>query len=375
MEGPKVLHLIDSGGLYGAEKVLLALLEELKHSPFSCILGCIQESPDAPPEIAVRARQAGIPTVPFPMKRGFNLRGIRKITAFVRENGVNIVHNHGYKPNLFMAAVPREFKTLSTAHLRARHTALKGRLYEWLDARALRRMDRVAAVSGAVAEDLARAGVPRDKIKLVRNGIPAILPSARNPSGIRERFGIPAGGFVIGAVGRLAKQKGHEYLLKAMASLPPGIRESHLVIAGEGPLRDSLERQIEELGLRRRVRLAGYIREMDEFLSMIDLYVLPSLFEGLPMSLLEAMQAGKPVVAAAVDGVPEVIASGEEGLLVPPGDIPSLAEAIGSLIRDSRKRERMALAGKKAVADRFSSRGMAEQYAVLYRELMESGRP
>ena len=208
----KVLHLIDSSGMYGAEKVVIALLRELQQSKFPSILGCICDNKNNFPQVGRTAEELGILVEYFPMKRGFSLSGLRHIMEFVRQSDISIIHSHGYKPNILLSLAPRtHFKVVSTVHGWSKSSMdLKGRLYEYLDSLALRRTDKVVAVSQAVQEDLTRKGVPSSKILLIYNGIQHSQAQVdMNVASLRQELGLRTDAFVIGAVGRLSPVKGH----------------------------------------------------------------------------------------------------------------------------------------------------------------------
>lgn len=371
----RVLHLIDSAGMYGAERVILTLLGEMKRSAFPGILGCIREKDTDMPEIAEEALAAGIPVEFFTMSRGISIQGLRQISRFARRNNIPVVHCHGYKPNIYMSLLPRKgVRVLSTVHGWAKQTAgLKGKIYEWLDAISLQRMDRVVAVSQAVANDLRDRGIKGDTVEIIYNGIQ--LPDAPeyNGSEIRQQFGLTEKMFVIGAVGRLVPVKGHKYLIKAMATVVKEIPDCKLLIAGEGPLRDELISCIKEHGLDAYVSLVGFQKPIARFLSMLDLFVMPSLSEGLPFALLEAIVAETPVVASRCGGIPEVITSDKQGGLVLPGDSVALAYAILELWCNADLRKATAKKAMEQAVCNFTSKVMGESYLCAYQKLVERG--
>lgn len=364
-----VLHLIDSAGMYGAEKVVLTLLEELRDSPFPGILGCICENDAEPPLIAKKAEAAGIPVKYFIMKRGLDFSGVRDVLNFIQNHGIRLVHSHGYKPNILLGVIPgKKFKVISTVHGWAKQTAgMKGRLYEFLDAIALKRMDRVIAVSRAVQGDLIGHGLKARKISLVYNGIKIGIPkSSWDAASTRLKFGLPTDAFIIGAVGRLATVKGHSYLIEAMPSILNEIKTCRLIIAGDGPLRGELETLISKLGLSETVKLVGHVDDINGFMAAIDLFVLPSLSEGLPIALLEAMASEKPVLASSVGGISEVITDSSEGILISPCDPKAISNAVRRLFQDGNQRKTLGHNSKKIVEEKFSSPNMAGQYAAIY---------
>jgi len=369
---PKVLHLIDSAGMYGAEKVILTLLEELKDSNFQGVLGCIRENDAEVPQIGKEAQSLGIPVKYFTMRRGFNPFGLQGILRFIRDKDICIVHSHGYKPDIFLGVLSkRKFKVVSTVHGWAKNSVgIKGRIYEFIDSMALKRIDRVVAVSNAVSNDLVKRGLKKEKITTIYNGLKICdNPITYDNSRIRPKCGLSNDSFVIGTVGRLTKIKGHYYLIKAMPFILKEITNCQLVIAGDGPLKEDLKNLIEELNLTPNIKIIGYIQDIDQFLSMINLFILPSISEGLPISLLEAMALGKPALCSAVGGIPEVITSLNYGILFPPADHISIADAVKNIFKDQERMNEIAVAGSRLIKEKFSSTIMAKQYSMLYSNL------
>jgi glycosyltransferase involved in cell wall biosynthesis len=221
-------------------------------------------------------------------------------------------------------------------------------------------INRYIAVSQAVAGVLCQGfQIPCRKIRVVHNGV-RIAASNRAPC-IRK---YP----VVLMTGRLSKEKGHEYLLQAAALVP------HLTVelAGEGPERPSLEAKARELGIEDRVSFLGYREDVADLLANCDVFVLPSLTEGLPVSVLEAMAASRPVIASEVGGNKEVVVHGETGLLVPPRDAAALADALRRTVCDPAVARQFGVAGKARVEREFSDDVMVRQVSQIYDELLGS---
>ncbi len=374
MADSRILHLIDSAGMYGAERVVISLLAELRTSRFPGVLGCIREVEGQIPPIAEEAERCGVEVAFFTMGRGFSRHGLRQIAAFSAKHRIRVIHSHGYKPNIMLCVGrPRGTRVLSTVHGWAKHTAsLKGRLYEYADAVALRRLDMVVAVSRAVERDLASRGVAERRVTVIHNGIACPADrGATEPVDLRGKIGLPKTAFVIGAVGRLVAVKGYEYLIDAMQEVGRVIPESHLVIAGEGPLLDPLRGRVERHGLAQRVTFAGYQSEIRRFLAMLDVFVMPSLSEGLPMALLEALCCGKAAIGTSVGGIPEVISNRENGILIPPSDSRSIAKGIVEIHGDEAFKALLSHRGRESVEKDFSSDAMARKYSSLYHGMLD----
>jgi glycosyltransferase involved in cell wall biosynthesis len=237
---------------------------------------------------------------------------------------------------------------------------------------AARLIDRFCCVSAEIAAAAGRWWtVPRGKLEVVPNGITTDPPADLKPPGaVRESLGIPADAAVVGTVGRLAEVKRQDILIRALRLLAADRPAARLVIVGDGPERPKLDALAAGLGLADRVRFAGYQPRPDEYLRAMDVFSLTSRSEGFPVSLLEAWRAGAAVAAAAVGGIPAVVADGADGLLFPPGDPAAAAAAIGRLLDDPALRGRLARAGRATLADRYSLDRMAAEYERRYRELI-----
>ncbi len=190
----------------------------------------------------------------------------------------------------------------------------------------------------------------------------------------RKELGIPADSLVIGYVGWLIPIKGVTYLVSAMAKVAEKYPKSLLVLVGKGDDKGEeevhLRKQVENLGLADKVHFLGWRSDVDEIMGCFDIFVLPSLNEGMGRVLVEAMAAGLPIVASRVGGIPDLVKDGKNGLLVPPADAPALAKAISDLLKDKEKRNRMGEAGKKMCRP-YSAEAMVEQIDDLYKELLK----
>lgn len=218
------------------------------------------------------------------------------------------------------------------------------------------------AASTKTRQNAIKEGVRPDRVEVVFNGIPPFEPNWTSRNKIRQELGLYEDDLFLLSVGRLVFEKGHEFLIEAMASV---VRSGQNVIAGicgAGPLRDQLEKQIRRHALEKYVKLLGQWEDVSELLSAADIFVLPSRWEGLPMALLEAMMAGLPVIATRVEGVEEVVEDGVHGILVPLEDPAALAKAILQLSGDQEARARMGLAASLRIAREYTTDRMCENY-------------
>jgi glycosyltransferase involved in cell wall biosynthesis len=220
----------------------------------------------------------------------------------------------------------------------------------------------IVAVSSQVCKDLVAAGLDARKIVVIPNGVNSSAPSEPTRAKVQDEFEADRGKVVLLSIGRLVYQKAHSVLIDAMQIVRAKATNVVLYIAGEGQLREPLEAQILEAGLGEYAHLLGNRIDIPELFTLTDIFVLPSRWEGLPMALLEAMDAGLPVVATKVEGVDEVVENDIQGLLVPPEDAPALAQAILQLVKDRALRKKMGALARKRVQAHYTTDVMCQQY-------------
>jgi glycosyltransferase involved in cell wall biosynthesis len=214
-------------------------------------------------------------------------------------------------------------------------------------------------------------GPLRGKITVICNGVDVKrYERAVDKAALRGQLGLEVGAYLIAVVATLKEQKGHRYLVEAMASIVPRHPEVHVLVIGDGDLRAPLEAQVESLGLGEHIHFLGSRDDVPTLLAGSDLFVLPSLWEGLPMALLEAMAAGLPIVATEVSGTVQVMISNETGVLVPPGNTQRLVEAIERLLAEPAQARAMGVAANRLVSEKFSARKQAAEHVALYRRLL-----
>ena len=233
------------------------------------------------------------------------------------------------------------------------------------------RTDAVVTSAEAVKEYYVRQiGADRDKVNVIYNAVDwSQLDATKTRSELRAELGIPADAPLAGIIARLTEQKAHRILFEALAQTP-ALATVHLMVVGDGELRDDLRQRCEALGLQSRVHFAGARRDLGNVLAAIDVFVMPSLWEGLPLSLVLAMGAGLPVVATAVAGIPEVIVNGERGLLVKPGDVAGLGAALARVCGDRSEGMRLGGNARTFVRPRFGVDGYVQSVTALYDRLL-----
>jgi glycosyltransferase involved in cell wall biosynthesis len=312
----------------------------------------------------------GVDVEVVPLRHRYDMAAVRKIQALFRRHGVDMVHVHGYKATVLAGWAARRagLRTVKTEHgaLEPRRgwPALKMRLNLWADRWATRGcVDRVVYVT----EDLRRrAPRPiRETGVVIHNGL-AALPDPE--PGRPEELQRP--GFKLGIIGRLSPVKGHRILFQALnkARARPDLR---VFVIGEGPLERELRQEARALGIDGQVSFLGFRSDARRYMAHLDAFVMPSLHEGLPYTLLEAMALRVPVVASAAGGLKEVLTHGQTALLCRPGDPTDLASQIDALVLDPGLRDRLAANGSRLVHESFGITHMADQYIGIYKELAE----
>jgi len=371
------LQLISSSGFYGAERVLVELAAYLRTRDWTSHIGIFTDPARAGHDLLEMAREHGLSTVEFSSARKIDLGTTRQIREYCSKHHIDIVHSHGYKPNLHLALrrLPDFTRKVATCHNWLSHT-LKLRLYEWLDKRVLRSFDHVVAVSPPLHDQLVGSGLHSGRVSVIRNGIAPVdadgaLENAAEQ--LRRELGLTVESRMILFIGRLAVEKRIDLLLQALASGPLVDVDYKLVLVGEGDLRAELENQASELGIGDRVVFTGYRRDIPKLLKAADVFVLCSDDEGLPVVMLEAMSARVPVVSPAVGAIPGVIEDGMHGRLIPPDNAPALAGAIRDVFENPVSTGRMVGAACRKYEEDLSREAMGIQYLELYMNLLEPG--
>lgn len=367
MNRVKVLQLISSGGYYGAENMLLNLCASQKDTGCqnSLVLFYNVHAPNV--EFYERARRYGLSVRMVHCRGRADWRAVRQIEECIQEDGIELLHTHGYKADLYgYIAARRSGKPIvATCHNWLGGTAALG-IYNHLDRMVLKKFNALAAVSDSVAQRLLDSGAPAKKIRTIANGI--------DVQAFKRGYPLPAlnsdGSKVIGMVARLDLQKGFEYLLRAARDLCVAFPALKVVIVGDGPDRKPIEDMITRFGLLSNVILVGQHSDMPGIYAALDVFVLPSLNEGLPMTILEAMAASKPVIATRVGAIPSVIKDGETGLLLEPGDAHGLRSAVARLLSQPDLCRRIGAAAYNWVSRNYTSEAMALKYRQMYDEVL-----
>jgi len=365
----RVLQLISSGGYYGAENMLLNLVSHDARAIADNVLAVFDNRHQQNLDLYHRALKKGVNAELISCQGRADRRAVREIRRLVRARGIDVMHTHGYKADIygFVAARSEGTPLVATCHnWLAGGAALA--TYNFLDRMALKQFDTVCAVSPPIAEKLLSLGLRRERVTVIPNGIDvhAFDPGSRAGGEAAQADAKQ----VLGIVARLDLQKGFDYLLRAVASLRGVFPALRLLIVGEGPDRTAIEEMVRRYDLGEVVTLAGQQTDMPAVYAGIDIFVLPSLNEGLPMTLLEAMAAGKPVVASRVGAISTVIKDQETGLLIAAADEAALTQALRRLLADPELRLRLGRNARAHVEQNFTTAAMVQKYRTVYEEVL-----
>jgi glycosyltransferase involved in cell wall biosynthesis len=295
------------------------------------------------------------------------LQGLWRLWKLLRREKFDVIETFTHDSN--MLALPFAWMARVPVRIATHHGIVAGiprwreKIHAWMINNNI--ATRIVAVSGMTRQKLLDEGIQPGRIVVIQNGITPMVLEGVNRSEVRKKAGMGADDPFLLAVGRLVYSKAHRVLIAAMPAVLKKFPNAKVGICGDGVLRAELEAQIQALGLSDSVKLLGQSDNVTEYLASADVFVMPSLWEGLPIALLEAMSAGLPVIATKVEGVEEVIVEGEHGLLVPIENTDALADAILQLLADPQLRRNMGTAAKEKVLDLYTADRMCEQYLAL----------
>ncbi|MEQ9620234.1 MAG: glycosyltransferase [Deltaproteobacteria bacterium] len=363
----RVVHYIDSQGFGGAELILFNLLCGLDPKRWESVLVYHSHPGIAPFIEKVNELDIEIISLP-PIKRWTNISRMLELIRKLRVLNATVFHAQmpwylSCSFGVLCAFLARVPAIVATQHLYIEISP--NRLYI-LQKLVSMIVDRYIAVSDGVAGKLSRLIFSPNKIRVVKNGISVEDFHSTRSNTLRDLLKKNKHMPIVLTVARLDKQKGHEYLLEAASMVPDAV----FVLVGDGPERERLETYVNETSLDDRVVFLGHRQDIREILSGCDLFVLPSLYEGLPLSILEAMAAGRPVIASDINGTDEIIIDGKTGILVPPADPRAIAEAIRRILSDPSLARNLADSGKKRAHSEFSSKKMVEGVTRVYDDII-----
>lgn len=362
-----VLHLINGEHYSGAERVQDLLALRLPEQGFEVGFVCLK-----PDRFPAMRQSRNVPLVPLAMRGRWDVRSVARLVRLIRREGYGLVHTHTPRTALIGGLAAALARVPLIHHLHSPTTAdsthrLRNRINAVIERASLWRAARVIAVSHSLGDYARRQRIAAEKISVVPNGVPAVPWVSRRT---------PAGEWTLGTVALFRPRKGMEVLLEALALLrTEGLPVRLRAVGGfeTGDYERDIREQALGLGLEPFIDWTGFTTNVAEELARMDLFVLPSLFgEGLPMVVLEAMTSGVPVVATRVEGIPEAIRDGIDGIIAEPRNAADLARQIARVVRGEVDWQELRCSARQRHADLFSDGSMAAGVADVYREVLAS---
>jgi len=317
-------------------------------------------------ELLRRAHREGLPAEGLPLRGEWDLWSALRLARIARREGVSVLHAHSsHAQALALLARALGWRGPVVATRRVDFVPRPHPLNRWK----YHGVSRLVVISRAVRDIMLGFGLPPDKIRVVPSGVePAPAPPGAGAR-FRESVGVSAGEKLVGNVAHLADHKGQRYLIDAVGPVVERVPGARFVIVGTGELEAPLKARAADLGLGDRVVFAGFREDVPAVLEGLDVFVMSSHLEGLGTSVMDALLAGKPVVATRAGGIPDIIEDGVHGVLVPPRDPAALAEAIVRVLENPGWAEGLARAGRDRVLREFSVEAMVRGCLRVYREL------
>ncbi|MCR4429030.1 MAG: glycosyltransferase family 4 protein [Caldiserica bacterium] len=369
----KILQVIGGGEIAGSKHQFLELcLEQLKRGHEIAIV-CFIEG-----ELSEDARKMGIPITVLPMANIADWRVIPLLQKRIREGGYQIVHTHGVRANFIGRIAARRtgahiITTIYSFPKEDYKNILKRTFYPPIDRLTVKFAERLIVVSHGLKERLIQVRyAPEEKLRVVHCSLDLEKTKpTKTRAQMREELGIPDNAPSCGMLARLVHVKNPFLLLEVAQKVNEEIPEAMFFFVGDGPYLNDLQRETLKRGLQRTVKFTGFRKDPLDVVEALDVIVLTSLSEGLPVTLLEAMALKKPVVATRVGGVPEVVKDGVTGFLVPSGDSQGFSRVLISLFKNHDLMREMGERGRKWVEENFSLSTMAEKTDKVYFEVLE----
>ncbi len=361
----QVVHSLDVGGM---ERVALHLATHLDREKWRPLIVCLTTTGD----FATLADQAGIEVVAMNKQPGVDLLLPFRLAKLFRDRDISIIHAHNSGPwfsGALASLVGGRVKVVVTDHSRSYPIKMRLRLVEW----ALHHLVSLVSVSHANKEDLVKnLWIPAEKIRVIQNGVAPVVPASDEKcKALRHELGLRDEDFVFLFVARFEKQKGLPILLQAARLLKDQHPEMRIVLLGKGSLESELLELIRSDELEKNVIVAGFRLDVSDFYRLGHCLVMSSFWEGLPMSVLEAISAGLPVVTTDVGDLKSAVTEGENGFIVEPGDPSALADAMARVIElPQEDRQKQCRASRRIFDEHFHVDVMVKQYEAIYEDIL-----
>lgn len=360
----RVMHVEMGRHLYGGAQQVVHLVTGLAERGIESILVCSEAS-----EISYALASQALRVHQLPIRGELDWTLARSVARLARQEQPDLIHLHSRRGADFFGGLGARWGGWPVVLSRRVDTAEA----RWAVPLKYRLFDRVIAISQCIERVLVDCGVPKHKVRCVQSGIdlaPFTKPADRN--WVASEFGLNPADPLVGMVAQFIPRKGHHVLLSAVKRLLSRHPRLRVVLFGQGPREAAFRERIAALELGEHVRLAGFRRDLDRIVPALDMVVHPALAEGLGVALLQASAAGVPIVGTHAGGIPEIVRHEENGLLVKPGDVGALAEAMHRLLSSDDLRRQMGQRGRELASNTFSLDRMVEGNLAVYRELLSA---
>ena len=372
----KILHFIESGGLYGAENVILNLSKEMiEDGQYEPVVGCIVYCKNEESELFDKAQSLNIKAIRIVINNKRFPLDILLAAFQLKRRKISLIHSHGYKPSIvgFIIRLLSGIPVIATCHLWfwRSDSPWKFKIMTKLEIFLYRFYPKVVTVSKLIKDYLIASGVYDGKIEIINNGIEIINHTCNdyNCYLLKQELKLKEDVPIVLNLGRLSEQKAQYTIILAAKALKERGRKIYFLIAGEGELSKYLKDQINKNSVNDEVKLLGFRDNVDDLLQLADIFLLPSLDEGLPICLLEAMANCKPIITTPVGAIPNVIKDGHHGIFVQVKDITAIVKAVEILCDDFELRQRIAYNGYIKIKKEFGSEIMFKKYKRIYNNI------
>lgn len=373
MNKTRILLMIDDASLGGGQMHVLLLAKYLSQSKFEVSIATEPQG-----WLVDSANALKIPLYPINISNKITWQAFKEVQQLLKTKKFDIIHTHGgtagFWGRLLSKIFSKSSKIIHTYHglHYLNNTSLKSKIFQIIDQILLSITHQTICVCHAdYTSGLKAKVVSSNSSTIIYNGIEIdkfteVLDKEKS----QKIFNIDNEKFIFGNVARLHQQKGHQILLQAFAKIVKYNNNAHLLIIGDGELKDELTSLTENLGISHKVNFMGKRSDICEFLAAIDVFVLPSLWEGQPIALLEALAMGKPSITTAVNGIPEIINHQVNGYLVNPNDVDNLYQGMMLVMSDQKLCEQLSNNGKITISDKFSAQNMGDKIGEIYAKLL-----
>ena len=360
----------------GPDKTVLLIAEKADPEKFRHVLMYMRGAYDKDFQIGHWARAKGLTIHEVPEYKKLDFDNLKRIHRLINQYDIDIMHTRDHKTcvaGYLSALLHPKVKRLFTAHLWQDHDSRKMKFYTWLNLKILRHYHKIIAVSDALKQFMVERGIPAEKITVIHNAIDTDAWKRENATAdIREEFDIPKTSKIVGVVGRLRYEKDLPTTLAVAQKVIQERPDTYFLIVGDGPEREELERQVQQMGLSEKILFLGFRKDTMNIYAALDVFASTARIEGTPNTALEAMAMSAPVVYTRVGGVGELIQDGHDGLLFEIGDVPGISDAILSLLNDEEFARRIRNTARQSVCTNFSFTNRLKAVEAVYEQLMRS---